>query len=1201
MKLNNFFSLHSHSDNSVLDGFASIEEHIKHAKEMGHTAFALTDHESVSGHLDLQEAANKHGIKPIFGIETYLVEDRFSKLSTRQKMKDGKPVLVNGRPEYEKQKPKDFSHMCIWAKTQKGLENLWTLSALAFKEGYYYRARLDFDLLKKYNEGLIVSDGCLLSDVARFIIDDKIDEAKLRLSRLINIFGKENVVTEIHTWHFLGKDLSEEEQNLNNQIKKVNKVKVQLAKELGIKYVAVYDCHYAKREDYQYHNLTWKISTNDDQREQRHETASWNMTVKETIEQLMDNGLIEDEAIQAVYNVEKVAGQIEEVVIELKDPELIYDSEETDTELLKEAAYQGLIDRKIPSNQWSSYIKRLEHELDIIERKGFAGYFLIVQDYTIYAKDADPEGKRGPFKNKKPWLVAPGRGSAAGCLVSYLTRITEVDSIEHDLLFERFLDPERSGFLYTFTSEDGIRYERRQGIDHQTQDTIKRTEDLSPGDIIQVDDKEFKIKEKIIGKASAPDIDSDFMHSHREDLITYLKWRYGEDNIAFVGVNTLYNLKNSIKDIGKALGYSFMETNQITKELDQMDIKGNDSKDMTEEELIETLSEPQLKIYREVQAKYPQIFNLFDKFKTKVRGVGVHASGVVISKHSLVGKVPLRYKNGSAITGFNLRRLERVGYEKFDILATKILDVLSDTYKLANIEFNPNMLYSLTAKELASEAIWKGTNRGSSLGLFQLEANLLQRYAKNAKIHSLEDASVIIAAVRPGSLKSGGADRYIKKKNGQEPIKELHPMLTEVLAPTYGEMFYQEQLQFLLKDLAGIDFSESYRIFKFLGNSRGKEEGKFTERTLKSVESKTLANPEFIRLCNDRNPEEVFKEVWETVSGAMAYLFNKSHSLSYAMVAAYCAYVKEKYPAEFILSLLNNRPERLEEIITTAEVEYDIKLEEVDINLSKAEMSTDNGNIRRGFLDLKGVAGSAANSIVNLQPFSSFEDFLQRAKAKKNVTRALIISGAFDRFNPNRQELLNQFIEDLVMGPINTLKTEKAKERRLEELAPNYIEDHSDWLDLSTNNKIRRAMSEIVSYLPPLPLTEYQIEVANNNVSSKEKLEQAPIGLEITLAGKITQVREAKTKKGDLYGRVTLRLLDNTTVTVVYWPEKYKGCKDNLQMAVNSLKQNQEEPYLLQVRRDKDYSGDRQYTGQATRPIPLERPKPKLTKEKEDE
>jgi DNA polymerase-3 subunit alpha len=705
-----FTHLHTHSHYSLLDGLTKIPEMVARAKELGMDSIALTDHGVLYGAVEFYKLAKKNGIKPILGVEAYVApRDRFSK--------------ENGERYY---------HLILLVENQTGWKNLITLVSKSHLEGFYYKPRVDKDLLREHHEGLIALSACLGGEISRTLLAGQFEEAKRIALEHQDIFGKGNYFLEI-----------QKHPNIPES-EKVEPLLVKLSEETGIPLVATQDSHYMHSEDAEYHDVLLAVQTGnkltDDDR----------MSMKSD-----DFSILSPEAMAekfakiqggaaAVARTHEIAERCN-VEIELGHtllPDFPKPPGKTANGYLDELVKERLPKRYPPEKQTQEVRERLEYELGVIEKTGFADYFLIVQDLIHWAK-------------AHGIAVGPGRGSAAGSIVSYILGITDIDPIKYGLLFERFLNPER----------------------------------------IQM-----------------PDIDIDFSDVRRDEVLAYARQKYGEDHVARIITFGTMAARAAIRDAGRAMGYSYAFCDQIAKL-----IPFNPTQGMKEGWLDECLRKVQeLKALYDNNAEAKKLIDTARHLEGVARHASVHACATVIAKDPLMDRVPLQFAPGeddTIITQFEMHAVEDLGLLKIDFLGLKNLTIIEDAVRIIKELHGINIDISNIPEDDAKT--FELFRRGDMTGVFQFESSGMRRYMKDLKPTRMEDLIALVALFRPGPMEL--IPTYIKRKHGQEKIVYIHPVMEEALKSTYGVIVYQEQVMDLATKLAGLTRGEGYLLIKAVG------------------------------------------------------------------------------------------------------------------------------------------------------------------------------------------------------------------------------------------------------------------------------------------------------------------------------------------------------------------------------------------------
>ena len=878
-----------------MDGLSTVEQLVQRVVDLGQSSVAITDHGEVSGHLRLQREADKAGIKPLFGMEGYFTEDRFDKTG---------------------KKGENYDHMTMVALNDKGLENLWALSSLAYIEGSYYgNPRFDWELLDKYSEGLMVTGGCMGGCIGKHL-DSNLEKAIQRISRYQDIFG-DNFFLELHTY------TSDESNAWNEKIVKV-------AEEFSVPLLAVSDAHYARPEDWYAHELMTAIQMGKNMEDPDRFSYGPNQlcifSEEETRSRL--SYLPESIVDQAIKNTTVIAEKSNARVPGARSMPVFFASPEMDERQLKKMIQEGF-DRKIIPNikpeKIEEYQTRLDYETKIICDQGFPGYFLTVKDIISWSKQ---EG----------YLIGPSRGSVGGSLLAYCLDITEVDPIKAGLLFERFLDPER---------------------------------------------------------ASLPDIDIDFPRSERHLVRTHLEEQYGQFNIASIGTLNTLGVKQTLRDLCRGLNIPRVDSDRICNIVeDHWNIAdqgaGHYGWDRVEKAYLDQ--------FKPWKAKYPKLFEMMPEFLTHIRHASAHAAGVVISKDSLIGKLPLRFKNDDVRTQFDMWDVESLGFVKIDMLGLRTLSTLMAAFNLVEqrhgkgtIPHFYNWQYEWE-KYYEDEKVWDMICSGYNIGCFQIETSNLRGLVKRFEPRSIEDLSTMIAVCRPGITRTSDAETglnllelYLQKREGKRPVGYKHANLKKVLGSTYGTFVYQEQIMQACVELAGYSLSETDRVRKIMGKMLFDKMKK--ERVI------------FLRGCEKQGVDQAIGEaVFDEMQAFGTYGFNKSHSYGYAMVAYWTAYMKYHFPAEFMAALFRTNP--VMSVVYTREARrMGIPVLGPDINESGSTFTlTKSNSIRYGISSVKFVA-SGASELTKLGPFTSMEDFVARVPSRKINKRAaisLIKCGVFD-------------------------------------------------------------------------------------------------------------------------------------------------------------------------------------------------------------
>jgi len=894
-----FIHLHTHSHYSLLDGLAKIDELIDRAKELGMDALALTDHGNMYGAIEFYQKARKAGIKPILGVEAYLAgNSRFDKRNR-----------IDDRPY----------HLVLLAKNKAGWLNLLQLVTKSNLEGFYYKPRIDKEILRQHSEGIIALSACIAGEIPRLVAAEKIPAAKEKIAEYQDILGKENFFLEIG--HHPGVKDSD----------KINKVLIELSKEMGAPLVATQDIHYLKSEDSPYQEILLAVQTGntvDDPNRLTFKYDDFSMRSPEVMTELFKD------TPEAITNTGKIADacNLEIEMGKILLPDFPVPDGYNSVSYLKKIINDRLQGR-FP--EITDEVKnRLENELSVIEKTGFSDYFLIVQDIISWAKE------RGI-------VVGPGRGSAAGSIVSFILGITNIDPLKYDLLFERFLNADR----------------------------------------IQM-----------------PDIDMDFTDVRRDEVVAYVREKYGADRVAQIITFGTMAARAAIRDAGRALGYPYSLCDQIAKMIPA--IPNPDKKGVLEKSLEEVAE------LHNIYVRDPNAKKLIDSAK-KLEGVArhasVHACGVVISKEALTNYMPLQYApqdKNTIITQFEMHSVEDIGILKMDFLGLKNLTIIENALNLIKNIYGENI--DISKIPLDDQKTFDLLRAGETTGIFQLESSGMRGYLKQLKPTEIEDIIAMVALYRPGPMEL--IPSFIKRKHGTEKIKYIHPLMEPILKNTYGIAVYQEQMMQIARTLGGYSLTEADTLRKAIGKKikslLDKQEEKMVSGMLKNGIDKKTA-----------------QAIWDLYPPFAKYGFNKSHAACYAMIGYQTAYLKAHYPVEFFSSLLNSNNgdiERIAFLINEAKKDG-IPVLPPDINKSYTDFAPEDSNkIRFGLLAVKNIGANIVSIIIAERgrggPFESLPDFLNRVNNRdlnKKSLESLIKSGCLDTFGIERQKALGN-IEELL-------------------------------------------------------------------------------------------------------------------------------------------------------------------------------------------
>ncbi len=893
-----FAHLHLHTEYSLLDGACRIKELIAAVKELGQEAVAITDHGVMYGAVEFYKEAVKQGVKPIIGCEVY----------------------VAPRSRFDKDHGMDsqYTHLVLLCENMTGYQNLIKLVSQSWTEGFYNKPRVDRELLAAHTEGLIALSACLAGEIPRFLQNHDYQSALQSALTYREMFGEDNFFLELQ-------DHGIDEQRV------VNAGLLRLHNETGIPLVVTNDCHYIQKSDAKTHDILLCIqtkSTIDQPDAFRFPTQEFYLKSEDEMRAIFPN------CPEACDNTVKIAERCN-VTFEFGHTKLPHfdlpDGRENENhaDYLRELCECGLR-AKYQNPDDVALTERLNYELSVIERMGYVDYYLIVNDFVQYAKSRDIP-------------VGPGRGSGAGSLAAYCVGITDVDPIRYNLLFERFLNPER---------------------------------------------------------VSMPDFDIDFCNERRQEVIDYVVKKYGKDNVAQIVTFGTMAAKAAVRDVGRALGLPYSVPDRVAKLIPH-------ALHMT---LRDALAEsPDLKQLYDTDAQVREILDLSMRIEGMPRHASTHAAGVVITERPVSEYVPLAVNDDVIVTQYTMTLLEELGLLKMDFLGIRNLTVIKDAEEMIQ-RTHPD--FSVKNIPYDDPAIFAMMSAGETEGVFQFESAGMRSVLQRMEPRSVEDLTAVLSLYRPGPMAS--IPKYIENRRNPDKIQYDDERLREILDVTYGCIVYQEQVMQIFRALAGYSFGRADVVRRAMSKKKHdvmQQERKVFIEGLTGEDGSVIVEGAVKRGVSREAAEKIFAQMESFAS----YAFNKSHAVCYAVVAYQTAYLKCKFPGEYMAALLTSIFDwrgKLAEYIAECQ-RLNIPVLPPSVNESGMNFIHTPNGIRFGLLAIKNLGKGAIVKILRERetggPYTSFFDFCSRAcggEINRRAIESLIKSGALDGLADNRHQML---------------------------------------------------------------------------------------------------------------------------------------------------------------------------------------------------
>ena len=1078
--MTDFVHLHVHTEYSLLDGAAKVDDLIAYLVENNIDACAVTDHGNMYASLYFAEECVKKGIKYIIGCELYATDDHLDKRYGTK-----------------------TEHILLLAKNKTGYKNIVKLDSLSYIEGFYGKPRISYDLIKKHHEGVICLSACLAGRLPQLLLNGNYDGAKQWAQEMKDVFGDDFYI------ELQDHGIEEQKQIMPDLIK--------IARELDIQLVATNDVHYIHKEDWEAHDVLLCIQTKKtlaDPKRMKFDTQEFYMKSGDEMAELFPY------APEAISNTRKIVEKIEEPVFDLtpkgdpiRDTSLIPlykpDDGSTSPEYLTKLTWEGIPKRY--KDVTDAIKQRVEYELGIIIKMGFADYFLIVWDYINWSR-----------LHGIP--VGPGRGSGVGSIVAYSIGITDVDPLKYDLIFERFLNPDR---------------------------------------------------------VSMPDFDVDFCTNRRQETIAYVREKYHPENVAQIVTFGTLASRAVIKDVGRVMGVPYSETDKVAKLMDGKstirELLGLNipklEKKFEEETDPEKKAELEKKLKEEKKKKNVEFLEVYEtneelrrvidmglKLEGMPKNTSEHAAGVVICNKVLSDNVPLARNGEDIVTQFDMKEVEAVGMLKMDFLALTTLTDIENTLSYIregrgiNVDFNEIGVDVPEAYQLISS--------GDTDAVFQLEQGGMKKFMKDLQPSCLEDLIAGISLYRPGPMDF--IPQYIENKHNPEKIVYDTPFLEPILKNSYGVIIYQEQVMQIFQQLAGYSLGQADLVRRAMAKKKKKELMEQKDKFIYGAPAEGITGCASLGI-----PAEVAAKIFADMESFASYAFNKSHAAAYAVVAYRTAYLKAFYPKEFLAGVLNDRIGKIEEISKYIMYmkEKNIDVLPPDVNKSKTIFWVEGNGIRIGLGALRGVGSDAIQAVIKEREengyFKDFADFLSRCTkyVNKRIVESLIYAGAFDCFGYHRSQYAAVYEEAL--SRIGALDKQKSgaqislfgsilEEQTIEIAFPNIPE-------FETMEKLIKEKSVLGVYVSGHPFEKFLPYFKDSSfncslLSDFNEDEETGVktyneiadGQQITMGGMISAFKKLQTRSGQFMAFVTVEDMYGS-VECVCFPKVYDAIRNFLE------------------------------------------------------
>lgn len=1056
-----FVHLHVHTDYSMLDGAAIPAPLVAEAARLKMPAIAITDHGSMAGAYAMYQEARKAGINPIIGIEGYLAPGDLSRTIHEGRLfADGGPDDVSSKGAY--------THITMLAETTEGMHNLFKISTQSYLEGVYYKPRADRELLAEHAKGIIATTGCPSGEVQTLLRLGKYDEAVKAAAIYQSIFGKDNYYVEIMDH---GLDIE----------RRVIADLLRLSKTINAPLVATNDLHYVHQSDAYNHEALLCVQSgtklNNPDRFKFTGDTYYLRPANEMREVFRDHPEACDNTLAIA---ERCHVEFDETANLM--PRFPVPNGGSDVEFFKQEVFRGLVERfgsaeDIPQE----YRERANFESDIIIKMGFPSYFLVVSDFITWAKN-------------QGIAVGPGRGSVGGSLLAWALRITELDPIRHDLMFERFLNPER---------------------------------------------------------VSMPDIDIDFDDRRRGEVIQYVVDKYGEDKVAQIATFNIIKAKAAIKDSSRVLDFPYSLGDKMSKAFPEgvmgktmslNDVYDEDAKRYSDAAEFRTL------VSGDRDAR--KVLELAKGLEGIKRGFGMHAAGVIMSDKPLADTVPLMRskKDGPIMTQFEYPQCEALGLVKMDFLGLSNLGTIDEAVRQIKRNRDIDIDIQGLIDSLDDTKTYEMMARGETLGVFQLDSPPMRALLKSMKPDQFDDISAVLALYRPGPMGANAHNDYADRKNGRKPVEPIHAELAEplaeILGSTYGVIVYQEQIMSIAQKLADYSLGKA----DMLRRAMGKKKKEILDEEYAGFHDGMIANG---------YSEIAIKALWDVLVPFADYAFNRAHSAGYGLLAYVTGWLKANFPTEYMAALLTtNSDDKKKTALYLSECRrMGVKVLPPAINTSESVYTADSDHIRFGMAAIRNVGEAIVDNIVAEREsggvYKSFTDFLMRSDTRvlnKRVVESLIKAGAFDEFGLSRAAL---FTAQEKGGLNAAAAARKHAEKGQVSLFDDMGDDNSLQLEISAmpewikSVKLGYERDMLGLYLSDHPLADKEAAlrmltpVTVSDIAHGEDHD----GQSVSIAGLMVNVEVKTTRKGDRMCVAVIEDLD-ASVEVVLFPRVYERYRE---------------------------------------------------------